>query len=44
MNYHIKQSDNKWIVYSTGRTPNQWVFDNRESAVYYLRQCKGETT
>ena len=43
MTYHIKQQDNKWIVYTTGRIPNEWMFNNRESAVEYLKQCKGET-
>ena len=43
MNYHIKQQNDKWVVYTTGRTHNQWVFDNKETAQNYLKQCKGET-
>lgn len=43
MNYHIKQHKGSWVVYTTGRTPNQWVFENREAAQQYLEQCKGET-
>ena len=41
MHYHIKQVESKWVVYTSGRTYNEWVFPNEESARKYLNICKG---
>ena len=44
MDYHIKQQDGKWVVYTNdNRNYREWIFNDRESAIYYLSKCKGET-
>ena len=44
--FHIKQDKSDpdmdiWIVYTSGRTYNEWVFPNEKSARKYLNICKG---
>jgi len=41
MSYNIKKQNNKWIVYTSGRTYNEWVFTTEKGALEYLDQCNG---